>query len=390
MKICESKDCRQCGACMNICPNGAIILKLDEKGFYKPVINNEKCSECGLCKKICMSTRVDSNSGKIYAAKLKDHKMRERSSSGGMFVWLSDIMLQLSGVIYGADMDSELSVFHNCAINETQRNRLIGSKYVSSRMDYCYQLVKEDLLKNEEVLFVGTPCQCEALIKYLDILRVSRDKLLTCDLLCHGCPSVLVYQRFIKRIEKKYCGRVIGVRFRDKKFVYKKYGKVTSRGIVFQLEYSDGSIQDVFDEKINNQYYELFKHNLINNEACSKCTYTNYNRIGDFSIGDFWGIENSLPYFQDNRGISLLFVNNRKAKEIFERYKYRLEYIECKPEDCVQSALCHPIKKSKFSRLFYFLYPKIGVSAASNICMTLQWTDFYRLILIRKLKKNEK
>ena len=49
----DTKLCTGCGACANICPHDAIVMKENEKGFLKPVIDVAKCKHCGLCEKIC-------------------------------------------------------------------------------------------------------------------------------------------------------------------------------------------------------------------------------------------------------------------------------------------------------------------------------------------------
>ena len=43
-------NCCACGACMNICPKGAITMIEDEYGFLYPEINKELCIKCGVCK----------------------------------------------------------------------------------------------------------------------------------------------------------------------------------------------------------------------------------------------------------------------------------------------------------------------------------------------------
>ena len=46
-------NCSSCGACANICARGAISMRLDSEGFYRPVIDAEKCVQCGACEKAC-------------------------------------------------------------------------------------------------------------------------------------------------------------------------------------------------------------------------------------------------------------------------------------------------------------------------------------------------
>ena len=49
----DSYSCCGCGACMNVCPKGAIEMREDPAGFKFPHIDTSKCIECGLCLKVC-------------------------------------------------------------------------------------------------------------------------------------------------------------------------------------------------------------------------------------------------------------------------------------------------------------------------------------------------
>ncbi len=48
LKVNKSK-CAGCGACLQVCPYGAIKIGDDNKA----VIDKEKCRHCGKCREIC-------------------------------------------------------------------------------------------------------------------------------------------------------------------------------------------------------------------------------------------------------------------------------------------------------------------------------------------------
>ena len=52
--------------------------------------------------------------------------------------------------------------------------------------------------------------------------------------------------------------------------------------------------------------------------ACYQCHYATANRVGDFSIGDFWGLgHQGVPFKYDmTKGVSLLLVNSDKGRVI--------------------------------------------------------------------------
>lgn len=56
-------------------------------------------------------------------------------------------------------------------------------------------------------------------------------------------------------------------------------------------------------------------------ESCYQCVYANTNRVGDLSVGDFWGIAKSHPDFNSRRGVSSVFVNTEKGQWLFDQMK---------------------------------------------------------------------
>ncbi len=58
--------------------------------------------------------------------------------------------------------------------------------------------------KGQRVLFVGTPCQCAALVSFAELKKISKEKLLIVDCVCHGVPgrvSWLAYKDSLTRKE---------------------------------------------------------------------------------------------------------------------------------------------------------------------------------------------
>lgn len=98
----DGEKCTGCGACVNVCPNGAITLN-EEK---RPVYDSEKCDLCGKCVIFCASG-VREILGKDYEIKLlikelmKDRMFYEESGGG---VTLS------GGEVMTMDMDYLLKI----------------------------------------------------------------------------------------------------------------------------------------------------------------------------------------------------------------------------------------------------------------------------------------
>ena len=66
---------------------------------------------------------------------------------------------------------------------------------------------------------------------------------------------------------------------------------------------------------------------------------------GDITIADFWGIDKAVPGFNDNKGVSLVLVNNEKGEQVLDLVKDVLLMHEAKLEDCIQPPLKAPFQK---------------------------------------------
>ena len=321
--FCEDKRCTGCSACVSSCPVGAIKMEIDEEGFEVPVRDAESCTDCGRCAEAChiLNRKLPEPEGqRFYAAKNTD-KVRELSSSGGVFTAVSDAVLDEGGVICAAVMDENYRVRHAFAENKQQRDRMRGTFYVQSSMGDCFGRIAEFLKQGRKVLFVGTPCQVNGLLHV-----TGRDEnLTTCDIICHGVPSPLVFERFIQYLRSK--GTLQEFRFRDKEYGYGGYtvsatidGRKTGKKLWL------------------NSFNNMFSHNMINRLSCSSCAYCNYDRPGDITIGDFWGLEKSHPELTDSKGVSLLVVNTEKGDRLIKDAA-GLDLTEVKKEDTIQNSL---------------------------------------------------
>ena len=96
-----------------------------------------------------------------------------------------------------------------------------------------------------------------------------------------------------------------------------------------------------------NSFNNMFSHNRINRLSCSSCLYCNYDRPGDITIGDFWGIENSHPELLDNKGVSLLMVNSEKGEQLLKSLD-GLCLTEVKKDEVLQNSLKKPAAASSY------------------------------------------
>lgn len=59
----RKEDCCGCTACYASCPQNAISMQPDEKGFDYPIIDNSKCIRCFRCIKVCPIKKAKTASG---------------------------------------------------------------------------------------------------------------------------------------------------------------------------------------------------------------------------------------------------------------------------------------------------------------------------------------
>lgn len=343
-------DCCGCTACEFVCGHSAIQMLPDKEGFLYPEINQDLCVDCGLCKKVCTfqngyDTPQNFEEPKAFAVRHKNLAELETSRSGGMFVAISDYVIENGGSVYGTGFTDGFRVIHKRAKSQLERNEFRGSKYVQSDLSDVFLQVKADLKAGLMVLFTSTPCHTSGLYAFLK--NVNIEKLFVCDIICHGVPSPMIWNDYLSYIETKYKDQVTKVDFRDKECGWSAHSE---------------SFEFAKRKKIISQTYtHLFYQNIMLRPACEHCKYTNLRRPSDITLADFWGWEKvSTTFNADNKGVSLVFVNTPKGETIFNLISDKIEYIESSLEDCMQPNLLHPSKISPLRILFWADYQKKG------------------------------
>lgn len=375
----DKKECSGCGACVYVCPKNAIEMVEDEEGFLYPRIDPLKCIDCGLCRKICtFKTNYDVTNNLqpplVYAAKNKDKAIRKKSSSGGMFTALSDYVLALDGIVIGACFTENMQVVHKLARTKKEASEFRGSKYIQSDLKIVFKKIKTLLKEDKFVLFTGLPCQVSSLKGFLK--DVNTDKLILCDLICHGVGSPLIWKEFIKSLYRKNKSKVVNYYFRPK---LKGWRDATSK-VVYQNQKVD------CDSFLSQNYKSLYFSRLIMRPSCHNCKYTNLARVGDLTIGDFWGIENSKAFFEDQNGVSLLLVNTLKGKAVFQKIQDNLDYLESNTKECLQPQLQKPTIASKNRSEFWKDYRLKGYPFVVNKYLENRLKDKVKRLVKRFLK----
>lgn len=115
-------------------------------------------------------------------------------------------------------------------------------------------------------------------------------------------------------------------------------------------------------EYVSDDYTQLFYTNLGLRPSCGNCHFSNMNRQGDFTIGDYWGVEKHFPSFDDNTGVSLLFFNSSKSLEFEKEILENLQFIQIDEKQAVeQRNLITSTIIPKCNRWFWHDYNKYGI-----------------------------
>lgn len=304
------ENCTGCGACVQRCPKQCISWTTKEFDFRYPQVDEATCINCGLCEKVCP---IDKELKapivqKAYAAVHKDSSVLEKSTSGGAFTALADTVFSQDGVVYGAAMLNGMQVKHIRTENRTTFAELRSSKYIQSDTGTTYQMVEQDLKQGKVVLYSGTPCQIDGLKCFL---RKEYENLYTADIVCHGVGSQAYFDRYMEFAKERY-GKIKALRFRSK-----EYAGWSCGGVVVVVGTSNSEKKIPYRD-FDNYYYSYFLSGDIYRKCCYSCKYANTKRVGDFSLGDYWGVEALNLPLQTENGCSLLLVNNDRAKKLLE------------------------------------------------------------------------
>lgn len=323
--------CFGCEACADVCPNHCITIKYSRDGFRYPVTDKIKCNDCGLCHKVCPNEGYYdvANEQHFYGLQAKED-VRKLSTSGGAFRLLSEHVLSKGGVVIGAAMEN-LEVKHIVVDNIEDLNKLSGSKYVQSKTAGIYNQAKQYLKEGRPVLFSGTPCQVEAMRR----IAGNNANLLLVDLICNGVASPGMWKKYTRLLSIKNRSRLLNFSFRDKR------NKNDGHTVAMQF---------VSGEKTKSMYEDKFLRTYFNGASerrkCSSCLFSTERRQSDITIGDFWGVEEHKPQWNDGKGTSLLITHTKAGEDMIPVLKNNAEVITLTEKESRQARLLFPVGQS--------------------------------------------
>ena len=390
----ERSDCSGCSACSQICPVECIRMENDAEGFLYPVIDgskcincdrcrDSKCINCDRCRDICVraqSPLTESNaaSEKSYLAYSRDDDIRRGSSSGGLFSMIAETVLSKGGLVCGAGFDRDFKVRHMFVSALADLPGLRGSKYVQSETGNSYKRIREELERGRLILFSGTPCQVDGL---LACLGKEYENLYTQDILCHGVPSPAVWKEYL--LMRSGGELVKDVSFRDKTYGWHYFS--------MKIETDKRKYVRRLDE---DTYLRLFLDDVILRPSCYTCRHKSIHHKADFTLGDCWGKTDGLK--DDDRGISLLFVNSDKGQKLIGELENDVLFYEIPFEDAVlkQKVMTESVPYNQNRELFFSMAEELGIREALEkwyspdpVSFLKTRKGYAKYVIARELKK---
>lgn len=359
MEICKQKKCTGCMACFNKCPFGAITIKTDENGFYIPCVDDTVCKQCRICINVCPQNSNISTPflyKDVYAAWSKNDELRLNSTSGGVFIGIAKSVINQGGSVFGVAFDNSYRAVH-VEVNDIKDLHILqGSKYVQSFIGNVYIRVKELLANEKLVLFSGTPCQVAALKSFLG---KEYSKLLTIDIVCHGVPSPVFFDKYLNNISQHRKDNINSISFRNKDDSWSLF--------LMKIVYSSGEIYK--KNAVTDPYLIAFFNDFCLRESCYECIYPGKKRVGDITLGDFWGyISYDYKFRNTEKGINLVIVNTDKGKEFLQLLKQDYIFIDKNIEEAIRSngPLTKPTKLNPARKAFFYDLQEKGFVYCKN------------------------
>ena len=376
--------CSGCSACASICPTGSISMKEDREGFLQPHIDTKTCIGCHRCEKTCpiiTPLEIPTNIETIfYAAQLKKKEDLLEVSSGGAFWGLAQSILGKGGIAYGAAQVGVDDVRHIRVDGLEQAKLLRRSKYLPSDIRGIYESVKKDLDKGKLVLFSGVGCQIAGLLAYL---HKDYKNLITCDVVCHGIPSLKAWKAFREEKERRENKRLVDVIFRNKSKGWKNNQ--------YKMTFEDGS--EEYCLSVQHPFHKAYLNGILSRRSCSVCRFAILERLSDITLADYWQYQGSR--LNPTNGVSLVVVHSAKGETLLNNAKQYIELEQTSKDEAIASCrhLTHTPLPHKNRDAFFEKLCKSGYTKAIDEYLNEKENFIMRGLkkinrLVKKIAKN--
>ena len=287
---------------------------------------------------------------RAFACYSKNDEIRAVSTYGGVFSEIATYFIEKKNArIYGAIFDEQFKVVHFCATSVEELTKLRGSKYPQSNLGNSFREIKADLNRNKNVVFVGTPCQVNALLSFLG---TKPSKLFCIDFVCHGVASPGIWKKYLNELAE-HNGQVISVCFKDK----------INGGTRWSTRISFETGTELLVRGTLHPFMRSYLWTANIRPSCYECRFKGLNRNSDITIADCWGIGEQNKMLNDNKGLSAVLLHSSYGNRVFDEIAGSIRYKEYKPEELMAGnwATIKSTPRSDIRELFFVECKKNGV-----------------------------
>ena len=326
MNISNIHDCFGCGVCATVCAHRIIEIKLNEAGFYEPVMTDDgKCTDCGLCVDVCSYSHegvsLTDSCIKSYAAWSNDEKVLRKCSSGGVGFEVGKALIDKGYKVCGVRYNPESNrAEHYIATTIKELIPSIGSKYIQSYTVDGFKAIN----RKEKYLVTGTPCQIDSFRRYIQKFRCE-DNFVLMDFFCHGVPSMWLWKKYVTEVEKT-TGKITYASWRNKftrwhdSWAMSMDGEKTGEKVDWHDSYNmliKGE-KGLYNSRLSqgDAFFRLFLSDSCLGKACyDKCKFKYDSSSADIRIGDLWG----KTYQENEDGVSAAIAFTSKGDEVLQQ-----------------------------------------------------------------------
>ena len=204
-------------------------------------------------------------------------------------------------------------------------------------------------------------------VKYLN---KEYDNLITQDIICHGVPSPLVWEKYIDKYSE-----LQEVKFRDKRFGWHYFSMYIK------------SKKGTYRKRLDEDFYErLFLDNTTLRPICYDCPVKRSGSGADITLADCWGSDKLCKEIQDtDRGLSLVLIHTKQGKylwkKLIENQCIRTERLAAEKALSSQSALIESAPCNPRRKVFFESLQKSGFAKLEK--------SWYGDSVIRRIKRKE-
>lgn len=321
IEITDKTECCGCSACAAACPVACISMEYDAEGCEYPVVDRDACVGCGKCERVCRVLNPvpeRKRPQRAFLVRHGDENVLRQSTSGGAFTAIAQVVLARGGAVFGhgylrgeqetraGGAPGRLKVGCFAIEDESELWRFRNSKYVQSSVGPAYGEVKGYLDAGREVLFSGTPCQCEGLLSFLG-KRYPR--LRVADVVCRAAVCRAAFSSYVQWLDRREGAEAEAVRFRDKDRFGYRYSMIRA-----MAEDGDPATGELYRNGVESDpYLRAFFSNMCDRPSCYACAFKKRHRESDLTLWDFFDVYRLDRSFDDNRGVTRVLCHSEEG-----------------------------------------------------------------------------